>query len=72
MRVLRCRILKVPKPRTSMLRCSWSASLIASRKASTTRAQSFFEMVGPAVRAIDAVTSSTKSAFVILPLADGT
>ena len=33
MRVLRWRILKVPKPRTSMFFCSWSASLIASRKA---------------------------------------
>src|SRR6185312_11225922 len=65
MRVLRCRILKVPNPRTSMFCCSRSASFIASRKVSTTRAQSFFEIVGPAVCAICAVTSSTRSAFVI-------
>ena len=51
-RVFRWRILKVPNPRTSMFFCSWSASLMASRKASTTRAQSFLEMVGPAVRAL--------------------
>jgi hypothetical protein len=50
MRVLRWRILKVPNPRTSMFFCSFSASLIASRNASTTRAQSFFEIIGPAVR----------------------
>src|SRR5690606_5816603 len=49
MRVLRRRILKVPKPRTSMFCWSLSASLIASRKASTTRAQSFLEIMGPDV-----------------------
>src|SRR6476469_3217777 len=65
MRVLRWRILKVPKPRTSMFFCSFSASLMASRKASTTRAQSFFEIIGPAVFAIWAVTCSTRSALVI-------
>src|SRR5688572_15106804 len=65
MRVLRCRILKVPKPRTSMFFCCCSASLIASRNESTTRAQSFFEIIGPAVCAICAVTRSTRSAFVI-------
>ena len=43
-------------PRTSMLCCCRSASFTASRKASTTRAQSFFEIMGPAVRAIEAVT----------------
>src|SRR5690606_33932389 len=59
------RILNVPNPRTSMFCCSWRASLIASRKASTTRAQSFFEISGPLVRAIDAVTRSTRSALVM-------
>src|SRR6266516_2504856 len=67
MRVLRWRILNVPNPRTSMLCCSASAALTASRKESTTRAQSFLEMRGPAVRAICAVTFSTRSAFVIHP-----
>src|SRR6187549_2993695 len=65
MRVLRCRILNVPKPRTSMFFCCWSASLIASRNESTTRAQSFLEIIGPAVCEICAVTRSTRSAFVI-------
>src|SRR4026207_391848 len=65
--VLRRRILKVPKPRTSMLCCCLSASFTASRKASTTRAQSFFEIIGPAVRAIEAVTCSTRSALVMRP-----
>src|SRR6476620_1438710 len=64
-RVLRWRILKVPNPRTSMFFCPWSASLIDSRNASTTRAQSFFEIIGPAVREIWAVTLSTRSALVI-------
>src|SRR5687768_13678526 len=63
--VLRWRILNVPKPRTSMFFCSCRASLIASRKESTTRAQSFLEIIGPAVCEICAVTRSTKSAFVI-------
>src|SRR5207244_4778364 len=67
MRVLRWRILNVPNPRTSMLCCSDSAALTASRKESTTRAQSFFEIRGPAVGAICAVTFSTRSAFVIHP-----
>ena len=67
MRVFRRLILNVPKPRTSMLRCSLSASLIASRNKSTTRAQSFFEIIGPAVRAIEAVTCSTRSALVMRP-----
>src|SRR5688572_27399661 len=67
MRVLRRRILKVPKPRTSMLCCALSASFTASRNASTTRAQSFFEIIGPAVRAIEAVTCSTRSALVMHP-----
>src|SRR3954471_23887904 len=65
MRVLRWRILKVPKPRTSMFFCSCRACFIASRKESTTRAQSFLEIMGPAVRAICAVTRSTRSAFVM-------
>src|SRR5258708_25145723 len=64
-RVLRWRILNVPNPLTSMLCCSERAAFTASRKESTTRAQSFFEMRGPAVRAICAVTFSTRSAFVI-------
>ncbi len=38
---------------------------MASRKESTTRAQSFFEIIGPAVRAICVVTCSTRSALVI-------
>src|SRR5207302_4684236 len=67
MRVLRWRILNVPNPRISMLCCSDSAALTASRKESTTRAQSFLEIKGPAVRAICAVTFSTRSAFVIRP-----
>src|SRR5256714_5186797 len=67
MRVLRCRILNVPNPRTSMLCCSASAAFTASRNESTTRAQSFLEIRGPAVRAICAVTFSTRSAFVIRP-----
>src|SRR2546427_3433093 len=67
MRVLRCRILKVPNPRISMLCCSASAAFTASRKESTTRAQSFLEIRGPAVSAICAVTFSTRSAFVIRP-----
>src|SRR2546421_2720432 len=50
-----------------MLCCSASAALTASRNESTTRAQSFFEMRGPAVRAICAVTFSTRSDFVIGP-----
>src|SRR5207302_8273079 len=66
-RVFRWRILNVPNPRISMLCCSASAAFTASRKESTTRAQSFFEMRGPAVRAICAVTFSTRSAFVIGP-----
>src|SRR2546428_519140 len=49
-RVLRCRILNVPKPRTSMLCCSASAAFTASRNESTTRAQSFLEIRGPAGR----------------------
>src|SRR3982751_27689 len=65
MRVFRCRILNVPKPRTSMFFCSWSASFMASRNESTTRAQSFLEIIGPAVRDIWAVTRSTRSAFVM-------
>src|SRR4029077_15627026 len=65
MRVLRFRILKVPNPLTSMFSWVWSDSLIASRKASTTRAQSFFEIIGPAVREIWVVTRSTRSALVI-------
>src|SRR6187551_483281 len=65
--VLRRRILKVPKPRTSMLCCCLSASFTASRKASTTRAQSFLEIIGPAVRAMEAVTCSTRSALVMRP-----
>src|SRR5581483_7277588 len=65
MRVLRWRILNVPKPRTSMFFCPCSASLIDSRNASTTRAQSFLEIIGPAVREIWAVTFSTRSALVI-------
>src|SRR5690606_1752275 len=48
-RVFRLRILKVPNPRTSMFCCCFRASLMASRKASTTRAQSFFEIIGPEV-----------------------
>src|SRR5215471_13531310 len=64
-RVLRWRILNVPKPRTSMFFCPCSASLIESRNASTTRAQSFLEIIGPAVREIWAVTRSTRSALVI-------
>src|SRR5437879_4136617 len=71
MRVLRCRILNVPNPRISMLCCSARAALTASRNASTTRAQSFLEMRGPAVRAICAVTFSTRSAFVIGPPCQG-
>jgi len=39
--------------------------LDASRKESTTRAQSFLEIIGPAVRDIWAVTRSTRSAFVM-------
>src|SRR5581483_4104205 len=65
MRVFRWRILNVPKPRTSILRCSCNACLIASRNESTTRAQSFFEIIGPAVCAIWVVTCSTRSALVI-------
>src|SRR6478672_8817420 len=65
MRVLRWRILNVPNPRTSMFFCPCSASLIDSRNASTTRAQSFLEIIGPAVREIWAVTLSTRSALVI-------
>ncbi len=42
-----------------------SASLMASKKASTTRAQSFFEIIGPAVREICSVTLSTRSALVM-------
>src|SRR5206468_2381465 len=64
-RVLRCRILKVPNPRTSMFFWFCSASLMASRKESTTRAQSFFEIIGPAVREICSVTLSTRSALVM-------
>ena len=56
MRVLRLLILKVPKPRISMFFCSARASFTASRKLSTTRAQSFLLIIGPAVRAICAVT----------------
>ena len=67
MRVFRRRILKVPKPRTSMLCCCLSASLTASKNASTTRAQSFLEIMGPAVLAIEAVTCSTRSALVMRP-----
>src|SRR6266436_7275839 len=67
MRVFRWRILKVPNPRISMLCCSESAAFTASRNESTTRAQSFLEIRGPAVRAICAVTFSTRSAFVIRP-----
>src|SRR5689334_22916813 len=48
-----------------MLCCSASAALTASKNESTTRAQSFLEIRGPAVRAICAVTFSTRSAFVI-------
>src|SRR3954468_4206729 len=66
-RVLRRRILNVPKPRTSILCCCFSASFTASRNASTTRAQSFFEIIGPAVLAMEAVTCSTRSALVIHP-----
>src|SRR5688572_20567018 len=66
MRVFRCRILKVPKPRTSMFFWVCSDSFIASRNASTTRAQSFFDIMGPAVREIWAVTRSTRSAFVMV------
>src|SRR6185295_11939743 len=66
-RVFRRRILKVPNPRISMLCCSASAAFTASRNASTTLAQSFFEIIGPAVRAIVAVTFSTRSAFVMHP-----
>src|SRR5262249_43669165 len=65
MRVLRLRILNVPKPRISMFFWSARASLTASRKLSTTRAQSFLLIIGPAVRAICAVTFSTRSALVI-------
>src|SRR5205807_10184059 len=50
-----------------MLCCSERAAFTASRNESTTRAQSFLEMRGPAVRAICAVTFSTRSAFVIRP-----
>src|SRR6266540_4818475 len=71
MRVFRWRILKVPNPRISMLCCSDSAAFTASRNESTTRAQSFLEMRGPAVRAICAVTFSTRSAFVIGPPCQG-
>src|SRR2546429_78095 len=67
MRVLRWRILNVPNPRISMLCCSDSAALTASRKESTTRAQSFLEIKGPAVRAICAVTFSSTPALVIHP-----
>src|SRR2546429_7579406 len=67
MRVFRRRILKVPNPRTWMLCCCLSASLTASRNASTTRAQSFLEIIGPAVLAIEAVTCSTRSALVMRP-----
>src|SRR3989442_12536449 len=67
MRVLRWRILNVPNPRISMLCCSASAALTASRKESTTRAQSFFDIKGPAVRAIVAVPFSTRSALVMHP-----
>src|SRR5205807_4234888 len=67
MRVFRWRIFNVPNPRISMLCCSASAAFTASRKESTTRAQSFLEIRGPAVRAICAVTFSTRSAFVIRP-----
>jgi hypothetical protein len=66
-RVFRRRILKVPNPRISMFFWSRSASLTDSRNASTTRAQSFFEIMGPAVRAIEAVTFSTRSALVMHP-----
>src|SRR3954465_1585691 len=66
-RVFLRRILKVPKPRTSMLCCCLRASLTASRKASTTRAQSFLEIIGPAVFAMEAVTCSTRSALVMHP-----
>src|SRR5918994_6793791 len=66
-RVFLRRILKVPKPRTSMLCCCLSASFTASRKASTTRAQSFLEIMGPAVRAMEAVTCSTRLALVMRP-----
>src|SRR5713226_4921689 len=66
-RVFRWRILNVPNPRISMLCCSANAAFTASRKESTTRAQSFLEIRGPAVRAICAVTFSTRSAFVIRP-----
>src|SRR4051812_29877336 len=61
MRVLRRRILKVPKPRTSMLCWSLSASLTASRNASTTRAQSFLEIIGPAVLAIEPASPSARA-----------
>jgi hypothetical protein len=66
-RVFLRRILKVPKPLTSILCCCFSASFTASRKASTTRAQSYLEIIGPAVRAIEAVTCSTRSALVMHP-----
>src|SRR5712692_9920667 len=66
-RVLRWRILNVPNPLISMLCCSDNADFTASRNESTTRAQSFLEIRGPAVRAICAVTFSTRSAFVIRP-----
>src|SRR6266550_3641073 len=58
---------RITGARISMLCCSDSAALTASRKESTTRAQSFLEIRGPAVRAICAVTFSTRSAFVIHP-----
>src|SRR6185503_726398 len=40
---------------------------MASRNASTTRAQSFLEIIGPAVLEICSVTLSTRSALVISP-----
>ena len=42
-------------------------ALHASRKESTTRAQSFLDIIGPEVRAMLAVTFSTRSALVICP-----
>ena len=58
-RALRCRTLKVPKPRSSMPSPRASASLTASRKASTTSPHSLLVTRRPIAWA----TCSTRSAF---------
>ena len=60
-RALRCRTLKVPKPRISMWSPRAIASFTASRKASTTSPQSFLVTLVPTTSA----TLSTRSALVM-------